>query len=139
MVPDRAAARDAILALLKTALAGETTLTICYDDTDTQPPTAVTSSWMRIQMKHANGTRATLGPLAKHTQTGVLFVELYTPAGDGLREADRIAGLVADAYTGKTTSQGEISFGNVAVKEVGIDEGWTHTNVDIEFLYDLSR
>jgi hypothetical protein len=139
MVETRAEARDAILALLKTALVGEMALTICYDDTDTQPPTAVTSSWMRVQVKHASGNRATIGPRAKHTQAGVVFVELYTPAGDGLRTADRIAGLVADAYTGQTTAQGEIVFPTVAVKEVGIDEGWMHVNVDIEFSYDLSR
>jgi hypothetical protein len=139
MVADRGQARDAILALLKAALVAETTLTICYDDTDTQPPAAVTSSWMRVQLKHASGVRATLGATAKHTQTGVLFVELYTPAGDGRRTADRIAGLVADAYTGKTTDQGGISFHDVQAKEIGVDGGWTHTNIDVQFEYDLVR
>ena len=139
MIQNRGEARDAILALLKAALVAETTLTICYADTTTQPPAAVTSSWMRVAVKHASGARATLGPSAKHTQTGVLFVELYTPAGEGLRTADRIAGLVADAYTGKTTDQGGISFYDVAVKEIGTDEGWTHTNIDVQFEYQLVR
>ena len=139
MVTDRAAARDSILAVFKAAVAGEASLVICYADTITQPPTSVNTSWVRVAVKHANGTRATIGPLAKHTQTGMVFVELFTSAGTGLVEADRISGLIADAFTGKTTAGGEISFFDVSVKEIGVDGGWTQTNIDCAFSYDLAR
>lgn len=136
MIADIATARDLILAVYKTAVSAESSLVTCYADTDTPEPEAVTTTWTRVAVKHANGTRATLGKLAERRQTGVVFVELFTPARDGMNVADRISDAIATAYN---QSEGEVWYHDVSVQEIGVDGGWMKTNVTIQFDYDLVR
>lgn len=135
MVQSRAQARDDILAMLKAAAVyPATALFVIYDDTKKDKPSSGT--WLRASIKHGRGSRATLGPNALHTQSGILFVQIFTEAGGGLSDNDAIAKIIEDAYRGKTSQNGVV-FRDIVTKEVGQDGIWFQSNVEVEFEYDL--
>ena len=135
MVSSRTQARDDILALLKAAAVYQSTaLTIIYDDSKVDRPN--TGTWLRANVKHGRGSRAAIGPGAIHTQEGILFVQIFTEAGNGLAHNDAIAKLIEDAFRGKYSEHGVV-FRDVVTKEIGQDGIWFQSNVEVDFEYDL--
>jgi hypothetical protein len=84
------------------------------------------------------GNQASLandGGRRRWERTGLVTVQIFVPAGEGLSEAYSLAKTVADAYEGTTTASG-VWFRNVRVNEVGADGAWFQVNALIEFIYD---
>lgn len=109
-----------------------------YDDSPKAVPTDGTLKWVRITVKHGNGSRASLGRAdtkSKHTQSGFVFVEIYTPREDGLVDSDIISAAFADDF--RNPSDGDIWYSDVSEVEVGEDGNWFRTDVIAEFEYDL--
>lgn len=137
MIASRTEARDEILTPLK-AVADGLSLTQIYDDTKTAVPTDGTVEWVRIQVKHRRGTRTSLGRkggTSKHTQSGFVFVEIYTPREDGLARNDVVSAAFAESFN--TSVTGDIWYQDVSPVEVGEEGNWFRTDVIAEFQYDL--
>jgi hypothetical protein len=66
---------------------------------------------------------------------GLLFVEVYIPAGNGLSLADQIVKVVLDDVEGQTTANG-VYFRNAQVREEGVSGPWFLTVITVEFEYD---
>lgn len=132
----RIQARDEMSSIVSTALSGQVD-TIIWDS-DTTPPPEGSLSWARVSIRHVSGTQATLGAAGgqrRWRQTGFLFVQLFTPLGDGLSKDDALVIALQSALRGVTTPSGVI-LRNVRATEVGADGAWHQTNVVTEFEYD---
>ena len=137
MIASRTDARDRMLTPLKT-VADAQSLYAIYDDTDKDVPDDASIKWVRISVRHGNGARTSLGRedgKSKHTQTGFVFVEIFTPGDDGLQDSDIISAAFADNFRNPT--DGDIWFKDVSEVEVGKDGSWFRSDVIAEFQYDL--
>lgn len=135
-----AAARDAMLTIFKTAWDGQTPPVplVIYDDTTQEVPSGDTP-WCRVTIRHNISGRATVGGevgARRFRRVGVLTVQIFTPTGEGLSNADIFAKVALDAFEGNSTGSDAIEFRNVTVNEVGRDGPWYQTNVLTEFEYD---
>lgn len=137
-------ARDEILELFKAAW-DTTGLGVVYDDAPTDTPTRAelanenVTGWARATVRHALGQQSSLANgtdgKRRYIREGNFIVQIFTPAGTGLRTADQYAKVVADALEGQETPGG-VWFRNVSYREVGRDGPWYQTNVSATFQYD---
>lgn len=137
MIASRTDARDRTLVPLK-AVAAAQSLYAIWDDTKKAVPTNGSVKWCRVSMRHRNGRRASLGRAggkAKHTQSGFIFVEIYTPREDGLANSDIYSAAFAEEL--RNFSDGDIWIRDVSEIEVGEDGNWYRADVIAEFEYDL--
>ena len=137
-------ATDAILAIFKTAWDASAPNPTLVDYQNVTPsggvllPPTTQLSWARVTLAHNGGQQSSLsGALGtqRYDRLGLLLVQIFVPAGEGLSEAHTLAKIVADAYEGASTSNG-VWFRNVQVNEVGPDGDWYQVNVIIDFVYD---
>jgi hypothetical protein len=136
MISDRAQARDEILALVHTVADAQTPdVLVVYDDVQEDKPSG-TASWLRAVVRHNAGTRCTLGPGGRHTQSGILFVQIFTPAGEGLAANDTLATALEAVFRGQSTDGGVV-FRDVVTREIGQDGPWFQSNLYVDFEYDL--
>lgn len=139
MISSRTDFRDRVLAPLKT-IVDSLSLYAIYDDTAKEVPKDVMTEWVRISVKHGNGSRASLGRAdakSKHTQSGFLFIEIFTPREDGLTNSDLYSAAFADSL--RNFSDGDIWIGDVSEVEMGEDGNWFRSDIVAEFSYDLIR
>jgi Bacteriophage related domain of unknown function len=152
--PNTATARDEILARLTAALATPyPDLAVVYDDAVADqpkgeqpaapdPPVPSGKPWLRVGVRHAGGETASLGSIngkRRFEQSGILFIQMFTPSGDGGKLADPLGDTILDAYrTGGATASG-VQFRSARRVEVGKDGAWFLTNCLVDFQYDLIR
>ena len=108
-----------------------------YDDTGKSAPRDGIK-WVRINVRHRNGSRSSLGRAdgkGKHTQSGFIFVEIFTPREDGLVNSDVLSAAFAESF--RSAPDGDIWFRDVSEMEMGEDGNWFRTDVIAEFEYDL--
>jgi hypothetical protein len=145
---DQEQARDEILDLFKTAWdAGleSAGIAVVYLNDGQQPPDAQETGeagsptpWARVSLFHATGGATTLaGGLGAHKETseGFLQCEIYVAPAQGLRQADRLAKIVKNAFRGQRTAGGA-TFRNVRHQEIGRDGVWFRMDVLVDFEYD---
>lgn len=137
-VANRTVARNEMLTVVRDAwiAGGEDPAQLRYWDVKENPPGA--SSWARVTVQQATGEQATLSNddgARKFSRGGIITVQIFTPFGGGLTEADALAKIVEDAFEGQTTPSG-IWFRNVRVNEIGQDGDRFQTNVLIDYTYD---
>lgn len=132
------AARDQMNKLVRDAwiAAGRSDANIRYDDASSLNP-ANTQSWIRITVRHQTGSQANLAGDGKRRweRNGTLFVQLFTPVGDGNKDSDTCIKIILDAIEGKTTSGG-VWFRRVRVNEIGKRENQYNVNVLADFTYE---
>lgn len=125
-----------MLAPLKVIVDAQSLFAI-YDDTaKAVPDTSI--KWVRIMVKHGNGSRVSLrraDAKSKHTQSGFLFLEIYTPREGGLVDSDTISAAFADSL--RNFSDGDIWINEVSEIEMGPDGFWFRSDVIASFEYDL--
>ena len=133
-------ARDEILSHFTTAWAG-TGVLLLYDDRQTDLPTD--AAWARITVQHLVFGQRTLGGKvalggggSRFGRGGLVTVQIFTPAGDGLTSADPLVDLALDAFEGESTGSDRIEFRSARANEVGLNGAWHQTNVIAEFEYD---
>ena len=137
MIASRTDARDKILVPLK-AVADAQSLYAIYDDTNKAVPTDGSIAWSRISVRHRRGSRTSLGRMdgtTKNTQSGFIFVEIYTPGENGLVDSDLLSAAFAASL--RSGADGDIWIGDVSEVEVGEDGNWFRADVIAEFQYDL--
>lgn len=144
------AARDEIFALLKAAwdLSAET-LTVMrgYNGTDFDRPQArgtgsEATPWMFAVIQHlpAETANANLGPAGsrRFNYGGVLIVQHFGPATDGLQKCHKLARVTKEATEGAKTAGG-VFFRRVSVQEQPRDGDWGRVDVVAPFEYDTVR
>jgi hypothetical protein len=136
MTPEQAV--DAILDIFKAAW-DTTGYPALYDDKSGEIPTSETP-WARATIKHATGAQSTLAGASgtkRFTETGTLFVQVFTPVGDGSTACYKLAKVVRDAY--RDARDPELWFRNVFLEEIGINKAFRQINVQATFSYDEVR
>jgi len=136
----RLGARDTVLGQFKTAWDADpesSLIPVYYWDQKRNRPADDLEPFVRINMVHATGFQASL---ARDTGTiiygreGIIQIQIFTPLGKGLTQADSLAKVAADAFEGQ--NNGDIWFRNVRINEIGPDGDRFQTNVLIDFTYD---
>ena len=98
--------------------------------------------WARGTIRHATGGQASLsGPVngcVKFERKGTLFVQVFSPVGNGLTAAYDAAQLVANAYE-KPPGGLTVWFRNVRINEIGTRGDFEQINVLADFIYDDAR
>lgn len=114
-----------------------TGLTLLYPNTSEQPPDDPVS-WARLTLQHTTGSQRSIATQNQlYTEQGVLIVQIFTPAGQGLG-GDEQSGLIKrieDCLRAKDLPGG-IFFMRVKRQELGISGMWWQTNVSGIFQYD---
>lgn len=134
-----AQARDEILTKFQAAWladAASQNLLVVYDDVKKDIDTA--TSWARVTIRHNTGFQATLSDAnnaMRYRNLGLLFVQIFTPLGDGQKLSDQLAGIVKAAFQ-RGQTPGGCWFRNVRVNEIGPSGAWYQLNVVAEFEYD---
>lgn len=140
---NRSQARDEIYAVLKAAW-DTTGVTLLYSDVEgdidstQQPNKTEPQPFARATLSHNDRSQVALGNAngqIRYEAQGVLVVQIFTPLGEGLSNADSYAILIEDAFDGARTPGGA-RFKNVTSREIGSDGPWFQTNVTVEFYYD---
>lgn len=129
---------DIILQIFKDAWDPTGYLAI-YDDQTGEIPTSETP-WARATIKHATGGQSSLSGSSgtkRFTETGTVFVQVFTPVGDGSTACYQLATLVRDGY--RDARDPQVWFKNVLLNEVGISGAFRQINVQATFSYDEVR
>ena len=142
MSASRAAAKEDILTLINTVVVSEG-LHAVWENTDNEyidqkPSTLI--PWVRVLVRHRAGNARSLSSSTgtrKHDQTGFALVEIMTPLGGGITEADSLSSAFTTAFRTRSSYNQEVWYTNVMAQEVGQDDGWYKTNVVAEFHYDI--
>ena len=137
-------ARDTILSTFTTAWNAITPTVppLLYEDSKQEVPDTQVS-WARIQVRHNVFTQETIGGRLstggggrRFRRFGLVTVQIFTKAGDGLRTSDSLAKVALDAFEGVDAGADTIEFRNVRLNEIGRDGEWFQVNVLAEFEYD---
>lgn len=130
-------AKDAMLAVFKTAfdLLGGIAI---YPDIPGDPPTSEVL-WARASVQHATGAQTSLASdigTRRFTATGLVWVQVFAPAGDGSTEALTAAQSIVNAYR---VARMSVLFRNVTLIEMGRDGAFSRVDVKANFEYDDIR
>lgn len=130
-------ARDEIFAIFKEVW-DPTGYTAVYNDVRSQVP-ASEIVWARVTLRHATAGAATLGHIGGkrvYNRSGTLFVQVFTPSGDGSTSGLRAAQKVVDAYQ---RVHGNVQFANARLNEIGSNGAFEQFNVLVDFSYTDMR
>lgn len=86
--------------------------------------------WARLTIRAADRERNTIGQLM-YTTSGVLIVEIYTPTGDGHRQAYTLGKIVQDAFELHNVSSYRVWYREVEMSEAGSEGVWSRLNVTV--------
>lgn len=94
------------------------------------------SSWGRLEVKFGTSIQAGHGDSQKRwNRTGFVFMNLYTPPGDGNVIKDDLLKVVMDTFEGTSTTNG-VLFHEIVVGNKGITSNMRWTRVSIAFDFD---
>lgn len=135
-------ARDIMLAVFKAAwdLLGSPagSFPAVYSDVPGNVPTTETV-WARVTVRHAvSRARSLSGSVGtkRYENTGILWVQVFGPIGDGSIAVYAASQAVVNAYRDAKTS---VLFRNVTLVEVGSSGAFERVDVKADFEYDEVR
>lgn len=96
--------------------------------------------WLRVALKHnpsVGGQASLAGDSGKrrYRRLGTLYVQVFTPVGEGLSANYQLCKIIADALEGVSTPRG-VWFRNTRITEIGPTDDWQQINVMADFEYD---
>lgn len=87
--------------------------------------------WARLTLRTADRERVTIGQRMYNT-SGVLMIEIYTPTGDGHRQAYALAKIVQDAFETDNVSSNHVWIRDVeGPSEQGSEGLWSKVNITV--------
>jgi hypothetical protein len=132
------AARNLVMSHFKTLWDAQTPPVplLIYDDRHQDLP--ANAPFARIAMRHGPMDQRTFGNTGnrRFRRFGIITVQIFALANQGLATADLYAKVALDAFEGQNTAPDEIHFRNTRVNEIGQDGPWFQINVISEFDYD---
>lgn len=126
-------ARDEMFAVFQ-AVWSQLGYYAAYQDIPATPPSD--QIWARVTLRHSTGGAASLtGALGKRrfTRNGTLYIQVFTPSGDGSTAGYTTSALLTDAYE---KAIGCVRYRNVRINEVGTSGAFDQINVMADFTYD---
>jgi hypothetical protein len=135
-------ARDEILDHFTTAWNAQTPPVplLLYGDKHTDLPDD--APFARITVVHGPSEQVSVGGETgnrRFRRFGVITVQIFALAGDGLSSADSFAKIALDAFEGDKTGLDRVTFRNVRINEVGEDGPWMQVNVLADFDWDTVK
>lgn len=113
----------------------------CYDNEQFTPPAG--AIWTRLSVRHLLGEQETLGETGnrKFARTGLVLVQVFTPVDTGVRVTDTLVTTIRNIFEGKHFSGVgyTIWLRGGTTRELGIDDGYWQTIVEIPFYYNEIR
>ena len=137
---NRTQARDEMLARVKELVDGMGTdikPTMIWEDNAQTLPSGDTT-WARASVRHFEEGQASLanhGGVRRWRAQGIVFVQIFTPAGEGLARADEISSTIVAGFRG-WSSPGGAWFRRPRAEEIGVSGAWMQVNVAVDFEYD---
>jgi hypothetical protein len=94
--------------------------------------------YARVTVRSNRRKQTTIGQTGarKFEGNGVLFVEIFTPTGDGLVTTRALAELVRDAFETPNVSSYHTWYGEVRTQENGSEGLWSRITVTAEWNYE---
>lgn len=95
--------------------------------------------WARVVLRHATGGQGSLsGDTGKKRwrRAGTLFVQVFSPVGDGSSAGYSAAQTVVDAFQ---SAKDCVWYRNIRMNEIGADGSFEQFNVLVDFTYDEVR
>ena len=148
------AARDEILGKLKAVIDADAALLGTYvsweevypdiprTDKDASVPAKNPAGkpWIRAGVMHIDERAASLGAVnnkRRYEHTGYLWIQLFTPKGDGGKLMDSMKDALLDPFrrAGSGTANGA-SFQNARGREIDVAGAWHLLNCLVDFSYD---
>jgi len=127
-------ARNAIQGYFDANWSATPTGTIAYDNLPFTPPSA--EPWLRLAVRHAAGQQAGFGGgTRRYRRSGVTLLQIFVPEGEGPSEAVQLGDSAVGLFEG-TVLSGNLRFGPVALREIGVEDGWFQINVAADFSFD---
>ena len=128
-------ARDAVLAVARTAwLAAAPTAPLYYDNLDTQSP-ATPTTFARATIRWAGGSRAALGPNGTWRRDGFLIIQIFVPHGSGTDALMTLAEAMTAAFENPGAT-GNVWFRDAGPQDIGSDGVYDQVNVVTQFQFD---
>lgn len=127
-------ARDEMLANFFAAWK-ELNYPVVWTDVPGDVPNAKTV-WARVVIRHANGGQGSLSNehgKKRWFKDGTIFIQIFSPVGDGSVAGYLAADAVMDAYK---TARDCVWYRNIRMQELGSDGAFEQINVLIDFSYD---
>jgi Bacteriophage related domain of unknown function len=128
-------ARDQIFAIINAAWADNGP--VQWPDM-VNPDIPPAGSWIRVTLRHQTGEQVSLSDASakkRWSRVGTVWIQVFTLPGDGGELNYQLSHTMATAFEGVATSGG-IWFRNVRLNEIGPSNGYTQSNVLVEFEYD---
>lgn len=146
MPTPRVARTDIYLAVKAAWDAGAATTgkTLLWDNVTGDVPQAEDGStgdpelWGAVRVVNTSSEIRSLrgdGGIRRFERTGLVIIEVFSPAGDGLSSTDDAVKILLDALEGKTTTN-NVVFRSGSVREEGLSGPWFLTVVAANFEYD---
>ena len=112
---------------------------VTFDNEKFKPPPD--GDWARVTVRLLNRQQESLGPLngRKFQDTGVVFVQCFTPLNVGRSRADTLAANARSIFEGKTLLPEGIRFTSATVREIGAGEEWYQINVQADFTFTETK
>ncbi len=101
-----------------------------YDNMDFDPPDSI---WARLAIRLGASQVTTV--VGNYRVTGILWVQLFSPLGDGLGAVYGQAKVVKDTFDTKVVC--DMKFRAAKVEHIGRTRKWYQTNVSVPFTLDL--
>jgi len=140
-MPNSQAAFDSILAQFKTVMdISRPNVPIAWPNVEFTPKDdydeATHEAWARITAQNAGSVQKTIGAVGSRRWrvSGIVFVQIFAPLGNGANEGLAIADDVVTALRGITTSGVRLKASTV--EAVGRDTAFYQVNVNTPFEYD---
>lgn len=127
-------ARDEMLAVFK-AVWDPTGYTVVWSDVPGAPPTTE-QPWARVSVRHGPAAQSSLSSAAgvmKYTSVGTLWIQLFTPIGQGATLGYQKAQSILTAYR---NASGDVWYRNHRLREVPSYRAFSQLNCLIDFTYD---
>jgi hypothetical protein len=100
----------------------------------------VLAPYARVTVRSNTRKQKTLGQSTRiYTSMGVIFIEIFTPTGDGMVAAYALAEDMREAYEVPNVSSYHVWYGEVKVAENGSEGLWSRLTVTAEWQYEQVR
>lgn len=130
-------ARDEMFATFLNAWKGKG-FPVVWTDVPADVPSSETV-WARVVLRHANGGQGSLSGdtgVKRWRREGTLFVQVFSPIGDGSSAGYNAAQTVVHAFQ---AARDCVWYRNIRMNEIGANGAFEQINVLVDFTYDEVR
>lgn len=127
-------ARDAVYERFLAQWTATPATAYTFENEKFDPPAGI--PWVRVTVRNIGSTQACLGPPGnrRFRRSALGFAQIFTPADTGTKDSDTLAAAFAAIF--EAVSFDGLDFRAASSREVGVDDGWHLTLVEVPFEYE---